>query len=134
MACHQKTTVARQPSNSLERGSSKRPDTQQLAEKHDLSFPLKEPQIIVLKSKRQLELYSNGTLVRTYHIGLGFNPVDDKNRQGDGCTPEGDFYGFTKNERSAYYAFMGTEAGAIGHGVVSRWRMKTSANSIKPFR
>jgi murein L,D-transpeptidase YafK len=67
----------------------------------------KDPQIVVLKSKRQLDLYSNGILARTYHVGLGFNPVDDKKRQGDGCTPEGDFYVFTKNEKSAYYLSLG---------------------------
>jgi hypothetical protein len=47
-----------------------------------LKLPLKNPRIVVLKSKRQLELYSDGALVRTYKVGLGLNPVPDKERQG----------------------------------------------------
>ena len=73
----------------------------------ELKLPLKAPAIIVYKSKRQLELYADGAVVRTYRVGLGFNPVDDKQREGDGCTPEGDFYIFTKNANSAYYLSLG---------------------------
>ena len=73
----------------------------------ELKRPLKAPAIIVYKSKRQLDLYADGAVVRTYRVGLGFNPVDDKQREGDGCTPEGDFYIFTKNEKSAYYLSLG---------------------------
>ena len=72
-----------------------------------LKLPLKNPRIVVLKSKRRLELYSDGALVRTYKVGLGLNPVPDKKRQGDRATPEGDFYIFTKNDKSAFYLSLG---------------------------
>lgn len=72
-----------------------------------LKLPLKDPRIIVIKSKRLLQLYSNGSVVRTYRIGLGLNPVDDKKRQGDRATPEGEFYIFTKNDKSAYFLSLG---------------------------
>jgi murein L,D-transpeptidase YafK len=72
-----------------------------------LKLPLKDPRIVVIKSKRQLKLYSAGSLVRSYKVGLGLNPVDDKKRQGDRATPEGDFYIFTKNNKSAYYLSLG---------------------------
>jgi murein L,D-transpeptidase YafK len=72
-----------------------------------LKLPLKDPRIVVLKSKRQLKLYSAGSLVRTYKVGLGLNPVDDKKRQGDRATPEGEFYIFVKNNKSAYYLSLG---------------------------
>lgn len=62
---------------------------------------------MVLKSKRRLLLYSDGKLVRNYRVGLDFNPVDDKIKEGDGATPEGEFYIFTKNGRSAYYLSLG---------------------------
>jgi murein L,D-transpeptidase YafK len=78
-----------------------------LNERPPLKLPLKDPRIVVLKSKRQLELYSEGAIVRTYPIGLGLNPVDDKKREGDRCTPEGDFYVFVKNPKSAYYLSLG---------------------------
>jgi murein L,D-transpeptidase YafK len=38
---------------------------------------------------------------------LGLSPVVDKIRQGDRATPEGEFYIFTKNDRSAYYLSLG---------------------------
>lgn len=72
-----------------------------------LKLPLKEPRIVISKSKRQLELYSDGKVVRTYRVGLGLNPVDDKQREGDRATPEGEFYIFTKNPKSAYYLSLG---------------------------
>ena len=62
---------------------------------------------MVTKSKRRLELYSDGALVRTYKVGLGLNPIPDKIRQGDHATPEGDFYVFTKNDKSAFYLSLG---------------------------
>jgi murein L,D-transpeptidase YafK len=68
-----------------------------------LKLPLKEPRIVVFKRQRRLELYSNGAVVRTYRVGLGLNPVDDKQREGDRATPEGEFYIFTRNPKSAYY-------------------------------
>jgi len=69
--------------------------------------PIKNPRIVVYKKDRKLELYSDKTLVRTYRVGLGFNPVADKQREGDGATPEGDFYVFVKNNKSAYYLSLG---------------------------
>jgi murein L,D-transpeptidase YafK len=69
--------------------------------------PIENPRIIVYKRERKLELYSNKALIRTYRVGLGFSPVADKVREGDGATPEGDFYIFVKNNKSAYYLSLG---------------------------
>jgi len=69
--------------------------------------PIEKPRIVVYKSARKLELYSGAKLVRTYRVGLGFNPVADKQREGDGATPEGEFYVFVKNAKSAYYLSLG---------------------------
>jgi murein L,D-transpeptidase YafK len=65
------------------------------------SSPIEKPRIVVYKSARKLELYSDKTLLRTYRVGLGFSP------EGDGATPEGDFYVFVKNSKSAYYLSLG---------------------------
>jgi murein L,D-transpeptidase YafK len=62
---------------------------------------------MVHKAARKLELYSGEELLRTYRIGLGFSPVADKKQAGDGATPEGEFYLFVKNNRSAYYLSLG---------------------------
>ena len=72
-----------------------------------LVLPVEKPRIVVYKSERKLEFYSDQTLLRTYRVGLGFSPVADKKREGDGATPEGDFYVFVKNNKSAYYLSLG---------------------------
>jgi murein L,D-transpeptidase YafK len=103
-----------------------------------LKLPLKDPRIVVIKNKRQLKLYSAGSLVRTYKVGLGLNPVDDKKRQGDRATPEGDFYIFTKNNKSAYYLSLGlsypnvedAERG-LRDGLISRAQHDVIVSAIK---
>ena len=72
-----------------------------------LALPVEKPRIVVSKKERKLEFYSDQTLLRTYRIGLGFSPDADKQREGDGATPEGDFYVFVKNNKSAYYLSLG---------------------------
>jgi|SRR4030095_1464843 murein L,D-transpeptidase YafK len=70
-------------------------------------FPVQNPRIVIYKRDRKLEFYSHQKLIRTYRVGLGFNPIPDKKQEGDGATPEGDFYVFVKNNRSAYYLSLG---------------------------
>ena len=76
---------------------------------HNQSLPasIKNPRIVVYKAARKLELYSDQALLRTFRVNLGFNPVPDKKQEGDGATPEGDFYVFVKNNKSAYYLSLG---------------------------
>ncbi|HYW73983.1 MAG TPA: L,D-transpeptidase family protein [Pyrinomonadaceae bacterium] len=69
--------------------------------------PLSSPRIVVKKGERKLFLYSGEKLIRTYHVGLGLSPIGDKVREGDRRTPEGDFYIFTKNDKSAFYLSLG---------------------------
>ena len=45
--------------------------------------------VIINKSKYKLYLIKNGKIDSEYPIELGPNPYDDKQREGDGCTPEG---------------------------------------------
>lgn len=72
-----------------------------------LKLPLVDPKIVVSKSARRLELYSEGRVVRAYRIALGKNSVDDKERQGDYRTPEGEFYVCVKNAASKFYLSLG---------------------------
>lgn len=71
------------------------------------NLPVHGTKIVIRKTDRKLELYSGRRLLRTYRIGLGFSPVNDKVKEGDGATPEGTFYIFTKNADSAYYLSLG---------------------------
>lgn len=45
--------------------------------------------IIVNKLKKKLYLIENGEIHSKYNIDLGFSPIQDKQKEGDGCTPEG---------------------------------------------
>ena len=65
-------------------------------------------QLVVKKSERKLYLYNDQQkLLKTYKIALGFNPVGTKTRQGDGATPEGEYYLTHKNPKSNYYLSLG---------------------------
>src|ERR1700720_1598542 len=91
----------------LARGSAAPKADNLSQDRKPLKLPLIGPRILVKKAQRQLLLFSGDKLVRTYRIGLGLNPSGDKVRQGDRRTPEGDFYIFTKNDKSAYYLSLG---------------------------
>jgi murein L,D-transpeptidase YafK len=69
--------------------------------------PMENPHIVVKKKQRLLQIFDGEKLVRKYKIGLGFAPLADKQIEGDGKTPEGTFYVFTKNDRSRFYLSLG---------------------------
>jgi murein L,D-transpeptidase YafK len=65
------------------------------------------PRIVITKHQRILEVFDGEKLIKTFRISLGFTPVGDKEREGDGKTPEGDFYIFTRNPKSQFYVSLG---------------------------
>lgn len=68
---------------------------------------LSNPRLVIRKSDRLVELYDGGTLVKRYPMALGFAPEGDKEVEGDGRTPTGDFYIFIKNEQSRFHRSLG---------------------------
>lgn len=103
-----------------------------------LKLPLNNPSIVVKKSQRQLLLFSDGKLVRTYHIALGLNPTGDKVRQGDRRTPEGSFYIFAKNAKSAFYLSLGLSypnaehaARGLRDGLITRSQYNQIMSALK---
>ncbi len=68
-----------------------------------------EPRLVVLKSKHVVHLFDGENLVRTYPIDLGFAPLGQKFREGDGKTPLGRFRIATKNSESPYHRFLGLD-------------------------
>lgn len=68
---------------------------------------MRNPRIVIKKADRKLQVFDGEKLIKTYRVGLGFAPVGDKEKQGDGKTPEGEFYIFTKNDRSRFYLSLG---------------------------
>jgi len=102
-----------------------------------LKLPLVQPKIVVEKGARRLTLYSGGERVRVFQIALGFEPSGDKVRQGDGRTPEGDFYVCMKNDKSKFYLSLGlsypnaedAERG-LRDGIINRAQHKQIVNAI----
>ncbi len=50
-----------------------------------------EINILIDKSDYRLYVYAADTIIKSYPVVLGGNPIDDKLQQGDQCTPEGSF-------------------------------------------
>jgi len=63
--------------------------------------------IVVKKGARLLELWKGGTLLDSYSIGLGWAPEGHKQVEGDGKTPEGEYYVCVKNYNSSFYLSLG---------------------------
>lgn len=61
----------------------------------------------VFKAERRLEVRVRGLDFKSYRIGLGRNPVGDKRIEGDGRTPEGDFYVCQKLPAGRYGPSLG---------------------------
>ncbi|MFP5479822.1 MAG: murein L,D-transpeptidase family protein [Alphaproteobacteria bacterium] len=63
--------------------------------------------IVIEKAARRMQLWQDGQVVRTYRIALGFTPEGEKQRQGDGKTPEGTFVIDRRNQQSAFHLSVG---------------------------
>ncbi|VBB06121.1 Hypothetical protein LUCI_1336 [Lucifera butyrica] len=63
--------------------------------------------IEIFKAERKLILYQNEKPVGIFKIALGFSPIGDKEREGDGKTPEGDYAICYVNDKTPYLYFYG---------------------------
>lgn len=84
-------------------------------------FPLPEPErdlppltgtidlIEIDKSERRMTVYREGVALRSYDVALGFSPVGDKSREGDGRTPEGRFRIDRRNPQSKFHLSLGLD-------------------------
>lgn len=70
--------------------------------------PAASYKLVVKKAERKLYLYNDHQkLLKMYKIALGPHSVGTKTKQGDGATPEGDYYLTHKNPKSNYYLSLG---------------------------
>jgi murein L,D-transpeptidase YafK len=65
--------------------------------------------IIIEKAKREMSLFRQGQLIKSYNIRLGFAPEGHKTREGDGKTPEGDYLINRRNPRSKFHLSLGLD-------------------------
>ena len=63
--------------------------------------------VIVFKEQRIKHLLHNDKALKTYNIGLGFEPLGHKNFEGDGRTPEGEYIINRRNPNSQFYLSIG---------------------------
>ncbi|HLA55041.1 MAG TPA: L,D-transpeptidase family protein [Flavobacterium sp.] len=63
--------------------------------------------IEIFKSKREMRVYSNGALLKSYAVALGGNPIGHKQYEGDKKTPEGEYTINAKNPNSGYHKNLG---------------------------
>lgn len=59
--------------------------------------------VLVEKSEHRMTLLHDGVAVKTYRVALGREPIGDKERQGDGRTPEGTYRIDRRNAASRYH-------------------------------
>jgi len=62
--------------------------------------------IEVDKSKYRLSICSGVSVIKEYPVVFGGNPLDEKLRQGDHCTPEGNFKVLMKYKHRAWSRFI----------------------------
>jgi murein L,D-transpeptidase YafK len=65
--------------------------------------PLLADRVIVRKSERRMYLMQGETVLRSYRVALGLNPVGPKEQEGDSRTPEGHYQLTRRNPRSEYF-------------------------------
>lgn len=65
--------------------------------------PLLADRVIVRKSERRMYLMRGETVLRSYRVALGLNPVGPKEQEGDSRTPEGHYTLTRRNPRSEYF-------------------------------
>lgn len=59
--------------------------------------------VVVYKGERRMVLMRGDSILRTYKVALGLNPVGHKERAGDFRTPEGRYYLTRRNPRSDFF-------------------------------
>ena len=89
--------------------------------------------IEIRKKARTLTVFDCEKPIKTYEMVLGFSPVGDKKIEGDGKTPEGRFYVYTKNPESRFHLSLGISYPSVDdaeRGLKSNLLSKNEADSI----
>lgn len=63
--------------------------------------------VLVSKSARRMYLLHHGEVLKAYNVGLGREPIGDKKVEGDGKTPEGDYFIDRRNPNSQFHLSIG---------------------------
>jgi murein L,D-transpeptidase YafK len=63
--------------------------------------------VVVYKEARKMHLVHGNKALKTYKIGLGFEPLGHKAKEGDGRTPEGAYLIDRRNPNSQFHLSLG---------------------------
>lgn len=63
--------------------------------------------VLVYKDSRRMYLMHHDQVLKAYDVGLGFSPAGHKSIEGDGRTPEGDYFIDRRNPNSRFYLSIG---------------------------
>lgn len=63
--------------------------------------------VLVFKKARRMYLQHGRQTLKSYRIELGFTPVGDKKKSGDGKTPEGAYFIDRRNPNSDFHLSLG---------------------------
>lgn len=66
-------------------------------------------QVIVYKAEREMELWHHDSLLRSFRVDLGGDPIGHKQREGDMRTPEGDYIIDRRNPNSRFHLSIGID-------------------------
>ncbi len=98
------------------------------------------PSVRISKALRRLTVFSDGEAQKGYRIALGREPDGDKEREGDGKTPEGQFYICSRNPESKFRLALGlsypNEDDAdrgLAAGLISKREHRTIVSAIHHF-
>ena len=80
--------------------------------------------ILIEKSEYKLTILYNDKKIKSYPVVFGSNPVDDKLRQGDSCTPEGIFKVRAFYPHKSWSKFIW-----IDYPTASSWKKHNAAKS-----
>ena len=71
-----------------------------------LNIDLKNIHILIEKNEYLLSILCDTLLIKQFPVVFGANPIDDKLREGDCCTPEGNFSVVTKYAHNKWSRFI----------------------------
>ena len=86
--------------------------------------------ILVYKESRRMYLMHHDAVLRHFTIDLGFAPVGPKEVEGDGKTPEGDYFIDRRNPNSAFHLSLGISYPEPSHVLAARELGKGAGGDI----
>lgn len=63
--------------------------------------------IVVFKGERKMHLFHHDKVLRSFDVALGGDPFGHKTQEGDGRTPEGEYFIDRRNPNSAFHLSIG---------------------------